>query len=255
MYDNKEKAVQLLKPIAPSIIHPQLDSWLEKRDVWAKLELTSPLCSVKWSEKASILEIVQAHADAMIKLMGRFEKGDAVLNLWESLYLAMRELVEALVIVKYHCRELDASLYVNVMVKVQEEYEQRFNALERGFFGHPKKDLLYSQYLRILKDQRAKVDGHFVDGKALLLVAQNYNLLSKLSPQKHYSETHLDALNHSCAKLLAGFPAQTPYGRVLRLILRKKMKALRFKWVKQHAKKSDIVYLVWHSCSHAVYYP
>lgn len=225
MYDNTEKVVQLLRPIAPSIVHPLLESWDEKRLVWARLDITSPLCSVQWSEKASVLGMAQAHANAIIKLMAAFEKGEHILNLWDCIHLAMSELFEALITVRYKNEELNASAHMTLMDKVLEEYEHRFNTLEQKLYGHPNANL--SRYLPVLSDQRAKESKE----RDLLLLAQNYNLMNKLLPLKHYS--HLDAFNRSCAEFLAGFPTETPYGRIIRVIFREKVKALSSKWAKR----------------------
>lgn len=228
-----KKLLEMLKPIAPIFLHPQLDSWNKKRRVWSQLRLTSPLCSIHWTEHASIPRMLQTHANAVIELIRAFVEGKHILNLWAAIQLAVKELYDALIILKYKFEELDDSIYVNLLIKVQEEYEQRFNALEQDFFGHgpPQRNQVYSQYLKILMDQRTKVDGHFKE-KAVLFLAQNYNLMSKLEPHKQYSPAHLDAFNRACAEVLYGLPAQTPYGRALRVVMREKMTALRMKWLK-----------------------
>ena len=135
MCANNEKTVQQLKPIAPISIHPMLDLWNQKRFIWAKLEITSPLCSVQWSETTSVLEMVHAHANAVIKLMGTFEKGETILSLWESVHLAMGELFEALINLKYQSEELNTSTYMSLLVRVQMEFEH--TAWSRNFLTIP----------------------------------------------------------------------------------------------------------------------
>ena len=69
------------------------------------------------------------------------------------------------------------------------------------------------------------------NSRDFLVVAQKYNLMSKLLPYKQYSLNHLDEFNCSCAKLLAGFSPQTLYGRILRMILSEMMEKLSDKWL------------------------